>query len=146
MLNLIATGDASTESQAAAQAAPHDDGLLLDAYSRAVVDAVERVGPAVVHLEVRVPAARGRQRGTGIGTGIGTGSGFFFTPDGFLLTNSHVVRGAQEVRATFSDGARIRRTWWATIRIPIWRCSRSTSRRRRAPRSAIRPRCGPDSS
>jgi S1-C subfamily serine protease len=105
MLNLIATGDASTESQAAAQAAPHDDGLLLDAYSRAVVDAVERVGPAVVHLEVRVPAARGRQRGTGIGTGIGTGSGFFFTPDGFLLTNSHVVRGAQEVRATFSDGA-----------------------------------------
>jgi S1-C subfamily serine protease len=81
------------------------DGEALDAYSRAVVDAVERVGPAVVHLEVvGIPIAAGR-RGRGPAETVGTGSGFFFTPDGFLLTNSHVVHGAREVRATFIDGA-----------------------------------------
>ena len=79
------------------------DSEALDAYSRVVVDTVERVGPAVVHLEVvgvTTPARRGR---TPAET-TGTGSGFFFTPDGFLLTNSHVVHGAREVRATFVDG------------------------------------------
>ena len=81
------------------------DGEALDAYSRAVVGAVERVGPAVVHLEVAgIPIAAGR-RGRGPSETTGTGSGFFFTPDGFLLTNSHVVHGAREVRATFIDGA-----------------------------------------
>jgi S1-C subfamily serine protease len=68
-----------------------------------VVGAVEGVGPAVVHLEVAgVPIAA---RGRGPSETSGTGSGFFFTPDGFLLTNSHVVHGAREVRATFVDGA-----------------------------------------
>ena len=79
------------------------DSEALDAYSRAVVGAVERVGPAVVHLEVMgVPVASRRQTPS---EASGTGSGFFFTPDGFLLTNSHVVHGAREVRATFVDGA-----------------------------------------
>jgi S1-C subfamily serine protease len=77
------------------------EGELLDAYSRALIGVVERVGPAVVHLEVQTARpARGRQRGPS----SGSGSGFFFTPDGFLLTNSHVVHGAQAIRATFSDG------------------------------------------
>jgi S1-C subfamily serine protease len=78
---------------------PHDVEVL-DAYSRAVMSAVDRVGPAVVHLEVKTPPARGRQRESG----VGSGSGFFFTPDGFLLTNSHVVHRAESIRATFSDG------------------------------------------
>ena len=76
------------------------DAELLDAYSRAVMGAVDRVGPAVVHLEVNTPLVRGRQSGPG----LGSGSGFFFTPDGFLLTNSHVVNRAESIRATFSDG------------------------------------------
>jgi S1-C subfamily serine protease len=80
------------------------DGEALDAYSRAVVGAVERVGPAVVHLEVSGVAAPGGRRGRTPAETSGTGSGFFFTPDGFLLTNSHVVHGAREVRATFIDG------------------------------------------
>ena len=75
---------------------------IFDAYSSAVVGAAERVGPAVIHLEVELPA-RGRNRGRGDRRG-GTGSGFVFTPDRFTLTNSHVVSGATTIRATLADG------------------------------------------
>src|SRR5437773_372475 len=64
------------------------------------VRAVDRVGPAVVHLEVLGPS--GSRRGE---QPRGSGSGFFFTPDGFLLTNSHVVAGAVRMRATLSDAS-----------------------------------------
>ena len=74
-----------------------DGALLLDAYSEAVVSAVERASPSVVHVSVR---SAGRRRGES------GGSGFVLTPDGFLLTNSHVVQGAAEVRATLADGSR----------------------------------------
>jgi len=73
------------------------DADLLDAYSAAVVGTVERVGPAVVHIEVEQPARGDARR-------RGTGSGFVFTPDGFILTNSHVVSGARSIRASFADG------------------------------------------
>jgi S1-C subfamily serine protease len=68
--------------------------------TRAIVNAVERVTPAVVHLEVTGPSADRRRRGEV----HGSGSGFFFTPDGFLLTNSHVVANSTSVRATLNDG------------------------------------------
>jgi S1-C subfamily serine protease len=67
---------------------------LLDAYSRAVVSAAEKVGPAVLHLQVE--GANGRRGGAG--------SGVVFTPDGYVLTNSHVAGGAKHVEATFPDG------------------------------------------
>lgn len=70
---------------------------LLDAYSRAVVDVLERAKPGVVSLRVRKRDARGRAAG-------GAGSGFLITPDGYLLTNFHVVRDAAEVQVAFEDG------------------------------------------
>jgi S1-C subfamily serine protease len=81
----------------AAASAPADIDLL-DAYSEAVTQAVRRAAPAVVHLDV-TQARQGREQ-------RGTGSGFFFTPDGLLLTNSHVVHGSQHIRVTAYDGER----------------------------------------
>ncbi len=81
-----------------------DDGELLDAYSNAVIRAAEKVSPSVVHIESfhRAKAGDGR-RGR---EGRGTGSGFVFTSNGYILTNSHVVHDADRVEVTLADGGR----------------------------------------
>jgi hypothetical protein len=78
------------------------DQSSLDAYSKAVVGAVEKVSQSVVKIDVRHEAVKTRAK-SGQGDG-GSGSGFIFTPDGFILTNSHVVQNASHVEATLSDG------------------------------------------
>jgi S1-C subfamily serine protease len=82
-----------------------DDAELLDAYSRAVVGASERVSPSVVNLEVH-KAGSGQTDPRHSREQHGTGSGFVFTGDGFILTNSHVVHDARSIEATLPDGTR----------------------------------------
>ena len=72
------------------------DAELLDAYSQTVTGVVESVRDAVVHISVRQPGRNGQ--------GDGSGSGFAITPDGYIVTNSHVVHGAREMRVTLGDG------------------------------------------
>lgn len=89
-----------------------DDAELLDAYSQAVVGVAESVSPSVVNIEVQQRAgsnagANGRRRGGGERDNRGSGSGFVFTPDGFILTNSHVVNNAAKIEASLADGRRL---------------------------------------
>jgi S1-C subfamily serine protease len=78
---------------------------LLDAYSRAVIQAAEQVSPAVVNIEVN-KGANGQEphRSRFPNERRGTGSGFIFTPDGFILTNSHVVHKSTQLDVTLADG------------------------------------------
>jgi S1-C subfamily serine protease len=87
-----------------ASSAP-DDGALLDAYSRAVTGAVERISPSVVNIEVHTSA--GQTRSGESRERRGGGSGFVFTPDGLILTNSHVVHDAKRIEVTLTDGRRM---------------------------------------
>src|SRR5690242_832340 len=82
---------------------PVDDSAALDAYSSAVVQASERVSPAVAKIDVRKRAAA-RPGARDKGEAQGSGSGFVFTPDGLILTNSHVAGGATRIDVTLPDG------------------------------------------
>ena len=92
LLRLIQNSDAGG-SQPAANSSPLRDHDLLDAYSQAVIGVVKAVGPAVVSITSRREGSSG-----------GMGSGFLITPDGFALTNSHVVHERDKLKATTQDG------------------------------------------
>ena len=85
------------DAAAPASATAIADAAALDAYSRTVIDVVERVGAAVVSVHI------GRARRGAI-VAAGSGSGVIVTPDGYLLTNQHVVRGAARVEIALIDG------------------------------------------
>jgi S1-C subfamily serine protease len=92
----LASDDEAQAPAPAVKLAP-DDGALLDAYSATIVRAVELVGPSVALVSVRKRTGRR-------GESAGAGSGFAFTPDGYLLTNSHVVHDASAIRVAFASG------------------------------------------
>lgn len=91
-----------------------DDASLLDAYSGAVIGALERVAPAVTFIEVVHHAGSAARGGGPKGRAApgarrpvrGSGSGFLFTPDGYLLTNSHVIQGSAEITVRLNDDTR----------------------------------------
>jgi S1-C subfamily serine protease len=99
ILGFLGEGRAGTPNGDAAPAHAgrmHADDDLLDSYSRAVVDAVDAVAPAVVHVEV-AGVRHGREA-------QGTGSGVIVSPDGLILTNNHVVDAAKAISVSLSDG------------------------------------------
>src|SRR5262245_64214980 len=102
-LNLAATDDVEAGAAASIETANHTDTHLFDAYSQAVITATERVSPSVAKIDVTQSLA-GRANSPRRRESRGSGSGFVFTPDGFLLTNSHVVHRATKIGVTLSDG------------------------------------------
>ncbi len=92
------TSDSAADGLSAAPA-DHaaDDRALLDAYSNAVIGVTERVGPAVVRVETGPKVRNARERG-------GLGSGIVISPDGLVLTNSHVVGTSKEIRLRDTEG------------------------------------------
>jgi S1-C subfamily serine protease len=90
--------DPNPDSLQPSAPAANSDADLLDAYSRAVTSAVKTVAPSVVHIHVRSHSESGH-------SGAGSGSGVIFTGDGFILTNSHVVHNAWQLRVSLAESA-----------------------------------------
>jgi len=97
---LLNESDSAPEFEQSNASAARNDAALLDEYSRTVVGAVDRVAPSVANIDIK-QRVNGRRGPREIG---GSGSGFIIAPDGFILTNSHVVHGAVEVTVTLQDG------------------------------------------
>lgn len=106
ILRLLAGDSRSTQEIRLPETARPDEQLF-DAYSRAVITAAEKVSPSVVNIEVHHQTRRRRTHDPRRPQEMrGNGSGFIFTPDGFILTNSHVVHGAAKIEVTLSDSRR----------------------------------------
>jgi S1-C subfamily serine protease len=97
--------DKDSQNNNSFKPADRSDEALLDAYSLAVTAAAEKVSPSVVNIEVRhSPDSQQASPSRRSAEARGSGSGFVVTPDGFILTNSHVVHGASKIGVTLADG------------------------------------------
>ncbi len=107
-LQLVASDGLARNGMGIREANPRSDDELLDAYSQAVIAAAEKVSSSVVNIDV-LHRLKGRRAADPRfpQEAQGSGSGFIFTPDGFILTNSHVVHGASHIDVVLSDGRRV---------------------------------------
>ena len=103
-LRLVAGAGGSNSGPAAVPAS--DENEIFDAYSNAVMRAAEVVSPSVVRIEVSRASSNNQSGEREDKRPLGTGSGFVLTPDGYVLTNSHVVHGAGRIEVTLPDGGR----------------------------------------
>jgi len=101
-LSFISNEDPRTSSEVVKKIQPYPNEGLMDPYSQAVIYASEKVSPSVVNIDL-FQRDRRRESPDSLHK-AGSGSGFLFTPDGFILTNSHVVHGAREMEVTLLDG------------------------------------------
>lgn len=104
---IYAEGAAPNSGDSGRQLTAAEDFALLDAYSRTVVQVAQRVSNAVVHLNVQKPKNQRRAQAQPPGgdeRNGGAGSGFIISSDGFVVTNSHVVNGAERIEGTLQDG------------------------------------------
>jgi len=104
-LRLVSTNLSNKTSPAAESRAGDEE--LFDAYSSAVIRAADKISPSVVNIEIQRDTTSSQEAAFPQGYPVrGSGSGFIFTPDGFILTNSHVVHHATRLEVTLSDGRR----------------------------------------
>src|SRR5882724_7088364 len=107
VLRLVSSNDPERSGRESPAPDPLTDAQLLDAYSQAVVRVAERVSPAVVNIEVQSQQGSTSRSDPRLAPDVrGHGSGFLLTPDGFILTNSHVVHDAAQLMVTLADGRR----------------------------------------
>jgi S1-C subfamily serine protease len=107
MLNYLATEGPASDTSRSNPRASAQDGALLDAYSQTVVRVAQQVSDAVLHLKIQKKQPDNNRRPQNVRPderGAGTGSGFVISSDGFVVTNSHVVNGADRIEATLPDG------------------------------------------
>ena len=104
MYEFINTDDIIIKDESSASALPKTDDNLLDQYSKTVVSASRRVSPAVVHIRIEKPLRKRVRRGSENPTQPGAGSGFIISPEGFIITNSHVVTDASHYEVSLQDG------------------------------------------